>query len=258
MPRTRDLLLVGIAIAFLLLAIGGTVAVRISSAVPNDSASLALTEPPADFTATVDTKETPSRAERLAAMRKKVAEEFQESAIAAPATEVAATAEELDVTEASSSAEAAESTEQTVVTCGETTTYSGAWQPQNITFAVTEGVRIVTRELTTATASSAVVTLLQLPLRTFPDAKPGCIASDVIGIAQDGSLIRNDEIGLYGIFGADTVVGYALDGFPIYGMANIPTDTCGGAVVNGQYGYYLSADRPTVLGCFAAPPVSLP
>jgi hypothetical protein len=100
--------------------------------------------------------------------------------------------------------------------------------------------------------------VLQLPTRTTPSTNPTCLASDVIGIATDGSLIRNNEVGLYGIFGADTLIGYALDGFPIYGAGVGAVDACGGVVVSGVYRYQIQLKNETIINCFAGTPVSLP
>jgi hypothetical protein len=84
------------------------------------------------------------------------------------------------------------------------------------------------------------------------------LPTDVVGIAQDGSLIRESEMALYGVFGGETLVGYALDGFPIYGSnPGAATDHCGGMMVGGQYRYYLSPERDSVINCFAGVPVTL-
>lgn len=100
--------------------------------------------------------------------------------------------------------------------------------------------------------------LLQLPTMRQPVGQPSCVASDVVGVARDGSLIRNNEYQAYGFFGADTVVGYALDGFPIYGRNDVAqTDQCGGGMGVAGYGYILKSDRPAVLNCFSGRPVSI-
>ena len=100
--------------------------------------------------------------------------------------------------------------------------------------------------------------LLQLPTMRQPVGRPSCVASDVVGIARDGSLIRNNEYQAYGFFGADTIVGYALDGFPIYGRNNAAqTDQCGGGMGVEGYGYILTSDRQAVLNCFSGHPVSI-
>lgn len=102
------------------------------------------------------------------------------------------------------------------------------------------------------------VTLLQLPLRTSPLSQSSCIPYDVVGIATDGSYIRNDEQSAYAVFGSDILIGYALDGFPIYGLnKRVTTDSCGGARGFDTYRYYLSDTRDGVLGCFSGVPISL-
>jgi hypothetical protein len=145
--------------------------------------------------------------------------------------------------------------------------YGGSWIPAGLSIEVVEGARLVTRQRPPSASVSASgtlalapdrVVLLQLPIRLSPSATPSCLPSDVVGIATDGSLIRNGEGGLYGVFGAETLIGYALDGFPIYGMHDIRGDICGGAVVAGQYRYHLSSTRDTILNCFSAPPISVP
>jgi hypothetical protein len=79
----------------------------------------------------------------------------------------------------------------------------------------------------------------------------------VVGIARDGSLIRNSDAELYAVFGPEVLIGYLLDGFPLYGASNLPTDACGGAEIGGSYRYYLSPKRDWVISCFTAAPGSL-
>ena len=95
-------------------------------------------------------------------------------------------------------------------------------------------------------------------LRTWPSGTTSCLPSDVIGIALDGSLIRNNEAALYTVFGGETLIGYALDGFPIYGMTPLlATDRCGGVQIDGNYRYVLQPDRPGLITCFAGAPITL-
>jgi hypothetical protein len=79
----------------------------------------------------------------------------------------------------------------------------------------------------------------------------------VIGISKNGSLIRNTDVAGYGSFGGDTLVGYALDGFPIYGAADKRTDICGGLMEDGQYRYQISNSRDTIITCYVGSPISL-
>jgi hypothetical protein len=99
--------------------------------------------------------------------------------------------------------------------------------------------------------------VLQLPHRLFATGANACLSTDIVGIALDGSLIRNSDYTAYRVFGSETLIGYALDGYAIYGTGTFATDACGGSDVGGEYSYYLSPDREGVIGCFNATPVSL-
>jgi hypothetical protein len=145
------------------------------------------------------------------------------------------------------------------------------WSPTGIKIEEAEGARLVYRPVeasapVTQNAGSTSAPILiqpqrnilaQLPVRTFPAANTSCIASDVIGIANDGSLIRNNEAGVYGIFNSSTLVGYALDGFPIYGSSSEAGDTCGGIMAAEGYRYQISPQRDTILHCYSAAPIRL-
>lgn len=133
------------------------------------------------------------------------------------------------------------------------------WQPGTVTFEVIEGARVLQSSVTdpfNPTLETTVVHL-QLPLQTSADTITSCIPYDVIGVALDGSPILNSERDVYAIFGSETLIGYALDGFPIYGMSDSTADACGGLVSSGQYRYHLSPERETILHCFAGNPVGL-
>lgn len=209
--------------------------------------------------ATVD-----ERAVRLAALREKVA---AQALVRQPDEVPEADAEEpteLPIEEVPSEPAVAGGS---TLTCGELTTVAGSGF-SGVTFKETLGQRALVRPADPVPASSATtssstdtgaeVAVLTLPWRSLPLPTPSCIATDVVGIALDGSFIRNDEHTVYGIFGADTLLGYALDGFPIYGTNNSSAlDSCGGSIENGTYRYYLSSARDAVLGCYAGVPVRL-
>jgi hypothetical protein len=57
------------------------------------------------------------------------------------------------------------------------------------------------------------------------------------------------------------IIGYALDGFPIFGpfdstgALHIGLDSCNGKIVNGSYAYYATIEYPYLLGCFGPGPL---
>jgi hypothetical protein len=137
------------------------------------------------------------------------------------------------------------------------------WSPQLIAQENVEGMRIYSQPGESTMDATGVMVPTQnvrvkFPLRSWPLSSSSCIPYDVIGIAMDGSLIRNNEVALYAVFGGNTLVGYALDGFPIYGAdSKIKTDACGGAVVEGAYRYVIEASRPGIILCYAGAPASI-
>ncbi|MEJ2761921.1 MAG: YHYH protein [Gammaproteobacteria bacterium] len=145
---------------------------------------------------------------------------------------------------------------------------------------------------------------LKLPAHPVPAAQPSCVPMGMIGIALDGAAIYNavddsgndaaaHEIqdicnghpqrrGQYHYHGpspcmaneiTSKLVGYALDGFGIYGMRDLATgrilhntdlDACHGTtsrimwdgkMVN-MYHYVLTMEYPYTIGCFRGTPVS--
>lgn len=92
--------------------------------------------------------------------------------------------------------------------------------------------------------------LLALPLSPSVNSAPSCVSSDVIGITPFGVLILNSDVSLYRGYGPEYLVGYARDGFPIYGYYEGDVDSCGGYQAASGYRYAISSDRDFILGCF--------
>jgi len=119
--------------------------------------------------------------------------------------------------------------------------------PMSVNFELTEGVRV-------ARAPDGRV-LMQLPAARVRNSFDTCLASDVVGIALDGSLIRNNQTTKFANTASGQLIGYARDGFPIYGNDTAAeSDACGGEVVNGSYQYHISTERNYVIGCFVGTP----
>lgn len=199
-----------------------------------------------------------SRPARLAELRDKV-KEYMKSVVVVE--------KEPDIVEVPPAPE--EATDDMLVdVCATYRAYSGSWNAKGLKFEVVEGARLVYREVdsslvpasTASTSIEAVPTrevLVQLPLRSFPNKNATCLSSDVIGIATDGSLIRNNELGLYKVFGSETLIGYTLDGFTLYGTGEGNLDKCGGKVVAGEYRYYIEPEREGIIGCYSGAPITL-
>lgn len=255
MFRTRDFLFIFSAIAFLLAAIGGTLFSRLDTYEQTASVIEFVTDTREEFSAEIYQPETVSREDRIASMRQKIAASDSLPLLAVeivPASSEVAATDEVD--------EVVQPVATSLSKCSHYFTYQGVWTPQEIKSSVAEGARVYYRESSPLALAETVIqqeVVLQLSLHPISNSQPSCLSSDVIGIAQDGSLIRHNESGLYSVFGENTLIGYALDGFPIYGVSSVATDECGGAVVAGEYRYHLSETRDSVLHCFRATPASL-
>lgn len=250
MFRTRDFVLIFVTVVFLVVAIGVTLVRQYFGGGEGEPVVAFVDTLEQEFTAELVEKAPLSREERVAEMRRKIAE-GGELTLSSPEVAAAVSPEE-DVME-----EVSTVPEPGVQKCPGYSTYRGYWSPQGVHIELAEGARIVYRTLEQAPVGTTTATkdiLVQLPAYPVYTGSV-CLPSDVIGIAQDGSLIRNDEVGLYGVFGEHTLIGYVFDGFPIYGVSSMKTDDCGGAVVAGEYRYYLSDERETILNCFAATPI---
>lgn len=152
--------------------------------------------------------------------------------------------------------------------CSSYSPFRGYW-PSGVQLEEREGVRLVIDpalvpniDSTTATGTIPHVAtpdgvIAQLPVPRQPTGQSSCVGMDVVGIAMDGSLIRNDDYQAYGLFGADTIVGYALDGFPIYGRNEAAlVDQCAGGIGAHGYGYILQSERSSILNCYSGRPTT--
>lgn len=251
MFRTRDFILLFVTIVFLLVAIGATIVNKKPASVDSG--------PEIEFVDTTDedrpveyySPETLDRDSRLASMRQKISESL-DLMISTPELDPVPDEVLLD-----------DPVIDNPLYCPNYSVYTGVWPVSGVKHDVAEGARIfyteTNVEVEPSSASSSIESevknnLLQLPLVPAIGVKKNCIPFDVVGIALDGSLIKNNEASLYGLFGGETLIGYALDGFAIYGTSEVQTDDCGGGVVNGSYSYYLSTNRDTVINCFTANP----
>lgn len=241
-----------------LLAVSGTLAYVLPDVMAyGQTAGVAFSEDTSEsFSATTEQPEVTSREDLLSAMRKKIAGRKNIVAVAETKEPEVTTEEETPVPEEGAKEESGE------LRCTGYQTANIAWSSAGVKIEEVEGARLVYKEGTPTMVGSTSIptrdTLAQLPLRTLPSSADNCIATDVVGISKSGALMRNTEVLAYSGFGASVLVGYALDGFPIYGGAHSGSvDKCGGATVGGQYRYFVGSDQETVINCFSASPIRL-
>jgi len=252
--RTRDFLLFLLVVIFLVMAIATTISRDVSRGTTASTIDFPKTTESVTYEAVLTESPPDERERRLDTLRKKIAKLGTVETISAPTVDDMASEELSDNGDVVTIGD--------VDYCEDYASVTTSWLPDDLNFEIVEGARIIYRESSAVIGTSSVLrsenTVLQLPLRSAPISVKSCIGQDVAGIALDGSLIRNDEYGLYGIFGSETHLGYALDGFPIYGSGgDLQTDSCGGSVVSGEYRYYLSPEREGVLGCYSGVPVRI-
>jgi len=251
-------------IAFLVMAIGVTVFNQVATPDYQSSDLRPAAAQSGEYTAVSVNSHDFSRSEKLQIMKDKIAASKELSITAPDPVEV------IEEVQATTSSSTAPELADELQLCPTYAASNISWSPTDVQIQEAEGVRLVYRSQqtpavpeNTGSTSQAVATqpqrdiLAQLPVRNIPAARPSCISTDIIGIATDGSLIRNDEAGVYGIFDNATLVGYALDGFPIYGSAAAAGDACGGVMTAQGYRYQISPQRDTIIHCYSANPIRL-
>lgn len=263
MMRTRNLAIVATFVSAG--ALGAAVALFDTSLLSgNQLAALGLALPDEEKSFSAVLPETDGQFnydERVRELRKKIADSSLPESSEEPATSELATA----ATTTTESDDAAEDDSSEVVVreekrCSLYQVSNTPWDAREIKMQVSEGARIFYRAgaVTTvgSTTTAAKEVLARLPIRNSGSGSY-CVPSDVIGITENGYLIYNTDVSLFASYGANTLIGYALDGLPIYGASAVKTDECGGAVVGGKYRYVLDSARSTVIACYASTPVAL-
>lgn len=266
MISTRDFLLFLLTVSFLVLAITFTAVNRGVGNTANVSSSTLSSDEEDVVYEMMPLEETHAlnRSEELSKMKDKVSDFLVNNSLAKVITDSLAPKIKEAMEENKTPDQNNEDdpvSENSVVTgkvleCPSLREVSSYWSPAGLVWSVENNSRLLSRTVTTGGVDTVEV-VLELPANPLVIGNKTCLPFDVVGIANDGSLIRNNETALYQIFGAEVTIGYALDGFPIHGLYQGQTDECGGKNIAGHYGYYLSSDRAGVLGCFAGQPISL-
>ena len=209
------------------------------------------------------------RAARLAALREQLAARNLTADIPSSSTRDTATTDRSRAVSTNTAPVVAgtSTTATAVAECPDHAPWSGFWDASGISLVEVEGARLVYREalVAPAAASTSVGTqipptavLAELPLRTLPNPTPSCLPTDVVGIANDGSLIRNSEVGLYGISVPRRSSGtHSMGSRSTVWIRPRSLIAAGGVVRGDSYGYTLAPERDVILKCFAGTPVTL-
>lgn len=125
----------------------------------------------------------------------------------------------------------------------------------------TKQVVVRTNVSTTSPAAEMIETvttaLLTMPLLPVKLAVAACVPSEVIGVSERGMLLFNRDMRAYSSVPENVRIGYARDGFPIYGVYSGEVDQCGGYEHPTGYRYTVSPEREYVIGCYVAEPQAL-
>jgi hypothetical protein len=257
MIRTRDFLLFLIAVAFLIVVTTAETARKFfavdQSDIPIISTPAFTNEPKDTVSAEVVTVARIDRRGNIERLREQLATFLTQSPKVEEVIQPPLPTEEVNSTTTEPVA-----SNGTALLCGGYRPYGGVWPTEFLTIEEQEGVRVISQKNETSVSGSGQV-IAVLPIRVVGNPfVPTCLSTEVVAVALSGSLIRNNDAKGYLAFPEHILLGYTIDGFPLYGYSSRPTDRCGGAMVDGSYRYYLSVDRETVLDCFVAPPAVLP
>lgn len=264
MIRTRDLFVFVFILLFLSLCIAVTILLDVR-ALSHKGASLLLDTNFSSTTFSASATVTKiNREGNITRLRKAI---LESDSVIIPNPSVTQV-EETAVETSTSTDTALVTTIQKCVTPDDAISYTRTWPLNNVFVVVKDGYRSVVEISKTSPSSSVVSTTtssttqqsvtikthLKLQENPVQSGNSSCVPSDVIGITLQGSLMFNADAHLYMSKTGDEKIGYARDGFPIYGVYEGVVDSCGGYMHNEGYRYTLSKDRTYVLGCYVGVP----
>jgi hypothetical protein len=257
MIRKRDFILFVLILIFLVMGIGGTVIYEHWQSPFKLMNVIKFSYSDKELTATVQ-NEIDNRQSNLERLRQKLASSEGISQGASNIDNVPEPAPVATTTAVSNRA---------VKTCSlaqEDNQIVATWPKAGVSVKEVEGARMVYEKViifNASTSSSTKLTtndkpLLQLALNQIRGVFDNCISGQIVGITTTGGLILNNDTTRFATVNESTIIGYALDGFPIYGnKADVSTlDNCGGENSPLGYRYYLRNNENFVLGCFAGIP----
>ncbi|MEZ4200789.1 MAG: hypothetical protein R3B69_04415 [Candidatus Paceibacterota bacterium] len=252
MIRTRDFFLYALILLFLCIGVGTTLIAQSKNTIEIPTVTHFLLG--RENVAVVSGESANDRETTIARLREKLA---QESGYSISRVPVFTSVDEPEPEPETSSYE--------VQRCLHTddSTLLVKWPPL-VTFSVLEGARVYSYQKidektvgTTTIQATSTVTLTALPLQPLTAVSPACVR-EVVGLTPAGQPLVNSSAGSYQHLGKDALIGYALDGFPIYAVAPAEgLDTCGGTTENGTYRYQLRAGEGELIRCFTGIPQSV-
>ncbi len=271
MIRTRDVFLFVTVLVFLLVAIGNVLLFSNSDKKVEEETFVAFISGNNDGTA-ITTIRTLDREKNIQRLKEKIA---NSSELVTPSPSV-----ESAINSSSDTVSSQLDSSSGVQRClypDDALALVPRWPLKDVEVGVAEGARVVTQLVTleapnilgqqgtSSTSTPKVVpsvqnttrTLLQMPIIPIKNTEVSCVPSEVVGVTLRGLLIFNGDVNAYRGASSETLIGYARDGFPIYGMYDGEVDACGGYDSSTGYRYTLSPDRDYVVGCYVGTPQKL-
>lgn len=263
MIRTRDFLLGIVALVFLIGSVG-------VATLLNAPSFFTKVFEPVSFSV-VDTDETPvvsapilnTREENIARLKQKIS---RGEGLSSAGPVVLTSVSEPEVEDGDSDIELISRTVKRCTVTANNADVISSWPTQGIFQKYAEGARVyfIKSNVVTTVGSSTKetvkeTTLLQLVTLNLRNQSDTCIEGEVIGVTATGALLFNADAVGFRNASPTTLIGYALDGFPIYGGLDDDTelDSCGGLSVSGGYQYHLRESDDFVIGCYAGTPAKL-
>ena len=262
MIRTRDFVLFVVTVLFLLMAVTTTIVLDTNEVVDEEVVLRAGGEDSGGFAE----DEQIDRSSIIARLREKIL--YSETVIEPQPSVVETT----DSEESESESELGETTVlERCSTPDDALSIVPKWplsaieiEVNGLTRSVFIEEEIVVSEPESQASTSALVettelvrtNLLTLPQKPQKAVATRCVPSEVVGITDRGILIFNGDMRAYRSTPENVRIGYARDGFPIYGVYDGEVDTCGGYDHPEGYRYTVSSERDYVIGCFVGTPAS--
>ena len=242
MIKTRDFWLFSVVFVFLIIGISSTLLYRIYGEETESFDPVSFSKTDFQAGAALLSESNIDREQNLARLKNKIASGQGEIDAGPPIFT------SVDETPGPENVEGA----RVVMTCGDYIEYNprlSSW-PSQVTQELVEGARII--------KDSEGKTLLQLQSNPIVLGQSHCLSSNVVGVSSYGSLISNQSASVSN-YEPLQLIGYALDGFPIYGprLDDTTLDECGGLLSPTGYQYHVRNNEDFVLACFAGVPINI-